>query len=675
MRTGAGRVGLFVFVVFGLVGLRAAPTAHAQSSADDGLRFASSWVFAMDPAAGAIHAHVTVDVTNEVPDQYGAFSYRRAYFSAIGVPVLAEAAGVTAVRADDGRPLEVTIEATDVPEVVVAVVDLDPNLFYQETQQVQLSFELPGLAPRAAGVTRVNAAFADLIALVVGDPGLTNVEITVPLGYEIEVIGDPLERSQRDGLAVLSASAIADPDAWFSSVVIRDDDHLDVRTVEADGHDVEIRSWPGDTEWADFVARYATASIPALEDLIGQPWPAGDDVSVTETVSPYLYGYAGWYSDIDASIEVGDELDQTTVVHEISHAWFNSDWFTDRWIGEAFAQEYTARVLAGLGEPMQSPLPVDPAHPGVVRLVDWSEPTAFDDISEAHDEFAYNASWAVLRALMDEIGTERMAAVLDAVADRTIAYAGDPVPESTRTTGWRRLLDLLENVGGSTQAEQLFATHVTPVGDELVLLDRADARAAYTQLATDGAGWSPPFTIRRELSNWDFADARAAMDAARQALAGRNQVAELLAPLDLDVPTGMEPEYETARNPDDLTELTERWLGLAEQVVAAHDAVDARRGPLAAVGMVAATDPADRIDDALVALAQADIDAARADLAAAHRLVDQASTEGQRRVGALLALVLVLGVGRRSAPLVWQEPAVRTAVSRVRSWRGHAPDA
>ena len=497
----------------------------------------------------------------------------------------------------------------------------------------------------------------------------------MPPGYEIEVIGDPLERTQRDGHAVLSAAAIADPDAWFASVVIRDDDHLEVRTVEADGHDVEIRSWPGDTAWGDFVARYATGSIPALEDLIGQPWPAGDEVSVTETVSPYLYGYAGWYSDIDASIEVGDELDQTTVVHEISHAWFNSEWFTDRWIGEAFAQEYTARVLAGLGEPMQSPLPVDPAHPGVVRLVDWSEPTAFDDISEAEDEFAYNASWAVLRALMDEIGTERMAAVLDAVADHTLAYAGDRAPESTGTTGWRRLLDLLENVGGSTQAGQLFATHVTPVDEGLVLLDRADARTAYTQLAADGAGWSPPFMVRRQLSNWDFAEARTAMDAARQALAGRSQVAAVLAPLDLDVPVGMEHEYETARDLEDLTDLSERWLGLADQVVAAHDAVDAPRGPLAALGMVASTDPADRIDDALVALDRADIAAAQDDLADARRIVDQASTEGQRRLGGLVALVLALAVGRRSAPLAWQEPAVRTALSRVRSLRGREPDA
>ena len=135
MRKRAGRVvrsllvGLGLVGLLGLLGLRAAPTAYAQSFADDGLRFASSWSFAMDPAAGAIHARVTIDVTNEVPDEYGAFSDRRAYFSAIGVPVLAEAAGLAAVRTEDGRPLEVTVEATDVPEVMVAVVDLEPNLF------------------------------------------------------------------------------------------------------------------------------------------------------------------------------------------------------------------------------------------------------------------------------------------------------------------------------------------------------------------------------------------------------------------------------------------------------------------------------------------------------------------------------------------------------------------
>ena len=49
--------------------------------------------------------------------------------------------------------------------------------------------------------------------------------------------------------------------------------------------------------------------LPALEELIGRPWPVDGDLDIIETVAPYLYGYAGWYDGALGQIEIGDELD------------------------------------------------------------------------------------------------------------------------------------------------------------------------------------------------------------------------------------------------------------------------------------------------------------------------------------------------------------------------------
>ena len=48
----------------------------------------------------------------------------------------------------------------------------------------------------------------------------------------------------------------------------------------------------------------------SIEAAIGLPWPADDSFEVIETLSPYLYGYAGWYTPLESSIEIGDELEE-----------------------------------------------------------------------------------------------------------------------------------------------------------------------------------------------------------------------------------------------------------------------------------------------------------------------------------------------------------------------------
>jgi len=90
----------------------------------------------------------------------------------------------------------------------------------------------------------------------------------------------------------------------------------------------------------------------------------------------------------------------------------------------------------------------------------WARP--FDAI-EAH---GYAASWMVVGRIVEEIGSERMRAVLGAAWDDVIAYQGDAgIDLLSGKDDWRRFLDLLEKVGGSTDALSLFDSWVASPDD------------------------------------------------------------------------------------------------------------------------------------------------------------------------------------------------------------------
>ena len=69
------------------------------------------------------------------------------------------------------------------------------------------------------------------------------------------------------------------------------------------------------------------------------------DIEVAEVHTPLLEGYAGVFYTSEDRIEISEDLDELTIIHEASHAWFNSDLFVGRWINEGFADEYASRVL------------------------------------------------------------------------------------------------------------------------------------------------------------------------------------------------------------------------------------------------------------------------------------------------------------------------------------------
>jgi hypothetical protein len=629
--------------------------AHAEGP----LRYEAHSTYTVDPDASMVHVLVDMTVINEKPDSTSGNIITSYYWSDISVPMMATAVNLAATR--DGRSQAVRVEPSDGTRFAYAVVDLSPNLYYRDVARVQLRYDLPSAPPRSDADTRVNAAFATFLAFPVADPNLTSVRVVIPKRFDVEYLGPFMRESTVGDSLLYESGAIDDPDSWGLFVSARDDKKLSVTHADHPEHDVEIHAWPDDQPWATFVKTQITKGIPELEGLIGLPWSNPGKLTITETVSPYLYGYAGWYQSSDNSIEIGDALDGEVVLHEVSHIWFNDDLFSDRWVNEGFAQTYSNLALAEIGGKAKSPTRVKTASKGAQPLNVWGEPSLRDDEeARLEEEYGYNAAWFVVRALTNEIGPDKMREVFDAASDGRLSYLGDPDPEHiAATVTWKRVLDLVENVGGSKRATALFRDYVVSKGDQNTLQARSRARRAYDKLLAAGDGWTVSETIREDLTKWKFADATEGMQTAKRVLKVRNEITDVLDGTGIALPETFESDYETAQDLDDVLADARRYLEVAKRLADADARADAGHGVFGTIGLWGNDYPddlaaaGDRFEDAKVD------DAERAALAVIAT-IDDANGVGQQRTLTLLGIVVLL------VAIVWMFRRWRRARRRRR---------
>jgi hypothetical protein len=519
-------------------------------------------------------------------------------------------------------------------------------VYYGQSQRIRLTYDLPALAPRDPGYTRVNPAFATFAAFATGDPGITDFEIRAPASFTVEMSGYNLDKDTLDDdTQRWSTGPLDRPNDTFVTVAARNDDSLVNGKFSVGERKIVTRSWPGDAPWGEFVETQLTKGIPAAEELIGLPWPYPDDeLSVVEVASPYIYGYAGWFLPDTTSIEIGDQLDADVILHELTHLWFNDRIFADRWIGEGFAEAYTARVQAEIGGAARSPAPIAAGDPATFMLATWGAPGIGTEDVSAREAFGYNAAFFVIDAVADEIGVEKLREIVHAADARTIAYRGDGEPEGVVSrVDSRRLLDLFEQVGGSKVADGLFRAHVLRPEDVAQLPTRAATKVAYAALVETGGEWSPPFPVRRTLGEWNFEEAKQELATANEILVIRDDLAPRAAAIDLEVPQAFEREYESAKNLDTVREQGEELVVAADDLAVARAAVDDNRDPFELVGSWG-SGADDHLRAGLDEFERGDGIAASAEAQRAVEAVDGMATAGQQRAG-IAAIVLVVGVG------------------------------
>jgi hypothetical protein len=642
--TSVARLAVAVAVALAALGVPAA--ASPAAAAEDDLRLTVATTYTVQPEDGVVRVLMDVSATNLAAPRTTSTTVTSFYYDVLEFGLQDEAENVRATQG--GTRLRVTVEGDDGFQGLT--VRLARRLLYRQTARVRITFNLPGGPPRSNSAIRVGQAYATFYAWAWGDAGRASVRISIPSSYDVERAGERLARTEADGRTILSADSIADPTAWYASIDARRPSQLTRDRLDlGDGQRLTIRAWPEDEEWRDEVTDLMRRGLPVLEDLIGLDWPVEGELSVTEVHTPDLEGYAGvYYTDRD-EIEIGEDLDDITILHEASHAWFNDALWSGRWIGEGFADTYAALANDEIGGAGFAPQRADRRDRGFLPLNEWTHPGVIaDEETDDRESYGYNASWWLVDALVREIGEERMRAVLDAAEARTIAYVGAPAPETQGgAANWRRFLDLLEEVGGSNKATELFRSWVVSDSQKETLDARADARAEYARLLHAADGWEAPYAVRSKLAYWEFHRLGDVLAEAHELLEIRDELHADATALGLEPPDSLEAAWEGASSDFGAAqELAEDQRAGLDAIEEAAAAVGRPRDVLVELGLWGAPVPEQDLGEAKDAWEADAHDTVLFEAAAAQAVLLAAADVGRTR--ALLAVaavwIVLLGV-------------------------------
>ncbi|MEQ1873029.1 MAG: hypothetical protein ABL953_04815 [Ilumatobacteraceae bacterium] len=640
--------------------------------ADGELLITSTTTYTVDAEAGVVHVVADMSLKNLFPCS-GPVRY---YFDAFFLPIPIGASSLSASTGGSALDI-VTAPIADNKDYLQLEVSFLSNLNCRNTTQVIVTYDLLGDAPRSDGPSRINPAYAAFLAFGFGDD--VDIRVVIPAGYTSETFGDEVVKTHEGGTTVYTAENIADPAEFEFFVSASNNDALVQTEVETEAGEFRVQAWPGDTAWQEFIIKQIEEGVPVLEELIGQPWPIDEPVDVRESHTPSLYGYAGWFSITSLELEIGEDLDSDTALHELSHAWFSGRWFTERWLSEGFAQVFASKAIEELGSNGLQPKAVNPTDPGKVLLNQWGDPT-FAPVSQDIDDletFGYNAAFFVVDQIAEELGDERLREVLDAVANDKTAYRGDADPEkSVDVTDWRRFLDLVEEVGGATKAADLLEEYVVTASEAASMIDRETARDEYHELVAEGGDWAAPVVVRDRMAVWNFTEAQTLITAAQNALTLRDELDAMAKELNTPYPVDLELVYESSNEDlDEATAAVQQQIETADALLAAVDAEGDDDGLFGSIGLIG-SDLGSTLDDAKAAFAAGDQDLARQH---AQDIIDQiadAQSTGKARALVTVAALLVIALGgfflirrrrlrKQQGSVVTPDPAIAEVVDSL----------
>ena len=650
------RRGLGLFASLGLlVVLSAAPGSPAvAAAADDGIDVQTASTYTLLPKDRLVRVVVDVTARNTSPSTTSGDIITDYLFDGIHLALQPEAVHARATQ--DGQALATATDARN--GSVQLALTFRAKLHFGQTARVRVTYDLPGGKPRSKSDIRVGAAFATFYAWVNGDRA--SIRIVLPDTFEPSLTGDPLSETHQGGKTLLSADGISDTVHWYAAINADRPTGLRSEALAiSTGEQVTVRAWPEDGVWLDRVEDRLQRGLPQLDQLIGLPWPVAGELVVTEVHTPLLEGYAGIYHPDTGGIEISEDLDDLTIVHEASHAWFNSGLFDGRWINEGLANTYGTKALKGIGIDTPPPFDYPRPDPAAFALNDWPPLGRIsDDKTEARENYGYQTSFRVIQAIATLTGDDGMRKVFAAAAAKEIAYVGAPTIEHRPAVAdWRALLDYLQERADSSNAETEFRLYVVGPADLPVLDTRATARQAYARLYADGQGWFPPFAVRSPMASWDFATATSQIVTGESILDVRAQIVRTGAPVGLAPPDALKVAYEDAATTDlgDVLGAARADLEAAGAITVAAGRVDAPRDPLTALGLFG-VEPDAELDAAVDAYRADRMDEARAHTSQAVAWLDAAPELGKRAVGGMIGgglvvvalIVLIVVVRRRS---------------------------
>lgn len=553
-----------------------APTAAAE---DDGLAEEAAARYVISPDGQAISATVTLKLRNTVPDRRSDGRIYYTYFDSYGFPV---PAGVTAVKAvSGGRDLKVSLSPGEDGYQRATVTFSE--LRHGSPKTITVTYALPGSAIRSAEPTRVGKGFAAFTAFSWGDLGANALEIVAPAGYEFHSMPDIFTETTEGSFATWRAAESSAEDGIWAFVTLRDPAQTASRSILVGEDEVAILSFPGDEEWGAFVEEKLAAGLPELEALTGTPWPGGLD-TIREDVSPAVTGYA-WFDAYEREILMGEKLDPQLLLHETSHAWFNSSTLGERWLIEGLAEVVSTRAAKAIGETLPQQEPADPDSEGAFPLDGWSYPTelVLDDV----DLYGYPAAQAAVEELIGDLDDDAFSEIVAAALAGESAYEPPGAKVARQGTGTRRFLDLVEGRGGNVEAAETYRTWVLADKDVALLDERAEAREQYARFDAADGGWQPPKGLRWRMGDWRFEAAGDLMESLDGVASEAGVLQEASAAARLELPDRIRATYEDADSAsryEALPVLLADATAALHQVEASTALLEARTDPMSEVG-------------------------------------------------------------------------------------------
>lgn len=627
----------------------------ARVATAEDLTWESDITYSTDLEAGRLHVHGVMKLTNVTPNTTSGNVITQYYYEGISLPMPDTATNVTATTSG-GSPLEVDVHPSDEPgfeDVSLAEIGFSRNLYYKQSTTIILDYDIPGDPPRTESVFRVNAAYVSFGVFGWGDSGKVNIDVVLPRSFQTDFGGYRHTFSLDPDNVTYHFAEVENPEEFFVWVQGWDESGMFVSDAGLDEFDILVKAWPDDPGWDDEVLETVGTGLPALQNLIGLPWKPNRTLDILESQDVTLAGYAGWYLDLEKEIHIGEWVDPHVVLHELSHTWFDGELFEERWINEGLADEFAAAALVDAGlettgypRPDRAPFPYDAS----MRLNDWvvPDPMVIDD-PDAYEAYGYDTSFWVVQEVANEIGHEALAKVLTAARDDEVAYRVDGVPETSDTEidDWHRFLDLLQEVGGSENADDLFASFVTTDS----LAERERARENYQPLRQ--TGWDIPMYVREAMEDWEFDTAQDRINQATDIIVIRDRIEHTAEELGVDPPKSLEDAFESATNSlDEVSSLAESQDEAVDMVRDAVEQTGAERDFFTSVGLIG-YDPEKEMGDVIRAFEGDDMTSTATEAEEVTELFESAPGRGRLRVAVGSGTVVVTASAAVVA-IVWR---------------------
>jgi hypothetical protein len=629
----------------------------APTLGQEGLPIVSHAHYEVLPDERRIHVTVDAVATSTTPSTVTEI----VSYVGTNIPLLPGAAGVAAFG-PRGEPLVTRVVAADEDHTLVEV-NFDQDVRYGQSYSFRLEFDLPDPGGDPIRPVRIGPTLVAFPVWAFGTPETpgSSVSVAIPATYRVDVLAGELTRAAgADGGTLLSSGTLGDPIDFFAYVSAdRIGALVDTRlALRLDGREITgtVQAWPEDAAWGAMVTSVVERGLPALRTAIGLPFP-DDSFRVVETAVSRLGGYAGTYRSANSVINVAAEADAFVVLHELSHAWFNAQLLSDRWINEAFASYYAEHVLDELGETGLKPDVSDfLKDAAAIPLNQWGDPGHQDPVVE---EYAYAATLEVGRLIGAAAGDAVLREVWKAIDGDLAAYqrvhASEPERLSASAPGWQLLLDHLAARG--VDAEGIWRDWVTTPEQTALLDERTEARAELEATLVAAGDWELPRGIRDLMSTWRFEEALDEMEVARSLLQKREELAAAAARVGVE-PTGrLRAAFEGDEGLERALVIAGEELSALRDLEAASQEAERRRSWLEAIGLLGET-PSAALAEARTEFRDGDPAAARELAREASASWQQAAARGQDRAtlagaagAALLGLTLATASGLRAARL------------------------